>query len=40
MVPFLAFLIIKRFPLGEPKNIEFRAEFFNLFNQAKHHTER
>ncbi|PYS55233.1 MAG: hypothetical protein DMF76_26190, partial [Acidobacteria bacterium] len=24
--------IIKRFPISETKNIEFRAEFFNLFN--------
>jgi hypothetical protein len=28
------FSIIKRFPLGESKNIEFRAEFFNLFNHV------
>jgi len=28
------FSIIKRFPFGESKNIEFRAEFFNLFNHA------
>src|SRR5437660_7488378 len=28
------FSIIKRFPLGEAKNIEFRAEFFNLFNHV------
>ncbi len=28
------FSVIKRFPLGESKNIEFRAEFFNLFNQV------
>ena len=25
---------IKRFRFGESKNIEFRAEFFNLFNQV------
>jgi hypothetical protein len=24
--------VIRRFPLGESKNIELRAEFFNLFN--------
>lgn len=28
------FSIIKRFPLAETKSIEFRAEFFNLFNQV------
>jgi hypothetical protein len=28
------FSIVKRFPFGESKNIEFRAEFFNLFNHA------
>jgi hypothetical protein len=28
------FSIIRRFPVGESKNIEFRAEFFNLFNHA------
>src|SRR5205814_5152333 len=28
------FSIIKRFPFGESKNIEFRAEFFNLLNQV------
>src|SRR5437660_3894654 len=28
------FSIIKRFPLGESKNLEFRAEFFNLFNHV------
>ena len=28
------FSIIKRFPIRESKNIEFRAEFFNLFNQV------
>jgi hypothetical protein len=28
------FSIIKRFPFGESKNIELRAEFFNLFNQV------
>ena len=28
------FSIIKRFPLAESKNIEFRAEFFNLFNHV------
>lgn len=26
--------IIKRFPFSESKNLEFRAEFFNLFNQV------
>jgi hypothetical protein len=26
------FSVIKRFPLGESKNIELRAEFFNLVN--------
>ena len=26
--------VIKRFPFGEAKNIEFRAEFFNLFNHV------
>jgi len=26
------FSIIKRFPISESKNIEFRAKFFNLFN--------
>ena len=30
----LDFSIIKRFPLRESKNIEFRAEFFNLFNHV------
>ena len=25
---------IKRFPISESKNIEFRAEFFNLFNHV------
>jgi len=28
------FSIIKRFRLGEQKNLEFRAEFFNLFNHV------
>ncbi|PWT89935.1 MAG: hypothetical protein C5B55_10510, partial [Blastocatellia bacterium] len=28
------FSVIKRFPLGESKNIELRAEFFNLFNHV------
>src|SRR4029078_10213873 len=28
------FSIIKRFAMGETKNIELRAEFFNLFNHA------
>jgi hypothetical protein len=28
------FQFIKRFPFGESKNVEFRAEFFNLFNQV------
>ena len=28
------FSINKRFPIGESKNIEFRAEFFNLFNHV------
>ena len=28
------FSLIKRFPFGGTKNIEFRAEFFNLFNQV------
>jgi hypothetical protein len=28
------FSILKRFPIDESKNIEFRAEFFNLFNHA------
>ena len=28
------FSVIKRFPLAETKTIEFRAEFFNLFNQV------
>ena len=28
------FSVIKRLPLGESKNIEFRAEFFNLFNHV------
>ncbi|HEY6122397.1 MAG TPA: carboxypeptidase-like regulatory domain-containing protein [Pyrinomonadaceae bacterium] len=28
------FSIIKRFPFGETRNIEFHAEFFNLFNQV------
>ena len=28
------FSVIKRFPLGEAKSVEFRAEFFNLFNHV------
>lgn len=28
------FSVIKRFPLGESKNLEVRAEFFNLFNHV------
>jgi hypothetical protein len=28
------FSVIKRFPISEQKNIEFRAEFFNLFNHV------
>jgi hypothetical protein len=28
------FSIIKRFPFGEARNLEFRAEFFNLFNHV------
>ena len=28
------FSVMKRFPFGESKNIEFRAEFFNLFNHV------
>ncbi|MCM3874138.1 MAG: TonB-dependent receptor, partial [Pyrinomonadaceae bacterium] len=28
------FSIIRRFPLGEAKSLEFRAEFFNLFNRV------
>lgn len=28
------FSIIKRFPIDESRNIEFRAEFFNLFNHV------
>jgi hypothetical protein len=28
------FSVFKRFPFGESKNIEFRAEFFNLFNHV------
>jgi len=28
------FSVIRRFPFGEAKNIEFRAEFFNLFNHV------
>ncbi|MGI8565614.1 MAG: hypothetical protein ACR2LZ_03930, partial [Pyrinomonadaceae bacterium] len=28
------FSVIRRFPLGEAKSIEFRAEFFNLFNHV------
>ncbi len=28
------FQIIKRFPIRESKNVEFRAEFFNLFNHV------
>ena len=30
----IAFSVIKRFPVSESKNIELRAEFFNLFNQV------
>jgi hypothetical protein len=26
--------VIKRFPFREAKSVEFRAEFFNLFNQV------
>ena len=28
------FSVIKRFPINEQKNVEFRAEFFNLFNNV------
>ncbi len=28
------FSVLKRFPFGESKNIEFRADFFNLFNHV------
>ena len=28
------FSVIKRFPLDEAKSVEFRAEFFNLFNRV------
>ncbi|HVG19466.1 MAG TPA: hypothetical protein VNI02_10455, partial [Blastocatellia bacterium] len=28
------FSVIRRFPIGEAKSVEFRAEFFNLFNQV------
>ena len=28
------FSVLKRFPFGELRNIEFRAEFFNLFNHV------
>jgi hypothetical protein len=28
------FSVIKRFPISESKNIELRAEFFNLFNHV------
>ena len=28
------FSVLKRFPFGESRNIEFRAEFFNLFNHV------
>lgn len=28
------FSVIKRFPVSESKNIELRAEFFNLFNHV------
>ena len=28
------FSVIKRFPVGEAKSVEFRAEFFNLFNHV------
>ena len=37
-IPALAnedFSIFKEFFLGEAKTVEFRAEFFNLFNQTK-----
>jgi hypothetical protein len=30
------FSIIKRFPIGENKNVEFRTEFFNLFNSVNY----
>src|SRR5262249_14952349 len=30
--------LIKRFPFGEAKSVEFRAEFFNLFNQVNFDT--
>lgn len=30
------FSVIKRFPIRESKNIEFRAEFFNLFNRVNY----
>jgi hypothetical protein len=32
------FSIIRRFPIRESKNIEFRAEFFNLFNHVNFDT--
>ncbi|MBA3323495.1 MAG: hypothetical protein H0T45_18900, partial [Pyrinomonadaceae bacterium] len=28
------FSVFKRFPIGETRNVEFRSEFFNLFNQV------
>ena len=28
------FSVIRRFPISEQKNVEFRAEFFNLFNNV------
>ena len=28
------FSVIKRFPFGETKSVEFRVEFFNLFNHV------
>jgi hypothetical protein len=30
----LDFTVHKRFPIGEMRNVEFRAEFYNLFNRA------
>ena len=30
--------LVKRFPFGEAKSVEFRAEFFNLFNQVNFDT--
>jgi hypothetical protein len=32
------FSVIKRFPFGEAKSVEFRAEFFNLFNRVNFET--